>query len=63
LVGNLEVKRPTGNLRHRCRYDIKEMRCDGVDWIHPPPDMYHMWALVNMVMSLWVPKMAGEYLY
>jgi hypothetical protein len=40
LVGNPEGKRPF--TRPRCiwkeniKVDLKEIRCEGVDWIHPP---------------------------
>jgi hypothetical protein len=33
---------------------LKETGWDGVDWIHLAQDRDQLWALVDMVMSLWV---------
>jgi hypothetical protein len=30
--------------------DLKEIGCDGVDWIHMVQDRDQQWALVNMVI-------------
>jgi hypothetical protein len=59
LVGEPEGKRPLG--RPRCRWvdnikmDLREIGWDGVDWIELAQDIYQWWALMNMVMNLWVP--------
>jgi hypothetical protein len=34
---------------------IKEVRYEDVDWIHLVQDKVQWWALMNMVMNLWVP--------
>jgi hypothetical protein len=34
---------------------VKEIGWEGVDWIHLPQNRNQMWAVVNMVMNLWVP--------
>jgi hypothetical protein len=38
--------------------DLKEIRCEDIDWIHMAQDRVHWWALVNMVMNLQVPYKA-----
>jgi hypothetical protein len=59
LVGKLERKRPLGRSRHRLKHnikmDIKEVECEGKDWIDVAQDRDKWWALVNVVMNLWVP--------
>jgi hypothetical protein len=35
--------------------DLKEIKCEGVDWIHLVQDRDWWWALVNTVINLWVP--------
>jgi len=35
--------------------DLKEIRCEGVGWIHVVQDRDKWWALVNTVMNLWIP--------
>jgi hypothetical protein len=59
LIGKPEEKRPLGRSRHRwednIRMDLREIRWEGVDWIHLAQDRDWWWALVNMVMNLKVP--------
>jgi hypothetical protein len=42
LVGKFEGKKPPGRLMHRwednIRMDLREMRSEGVDWIHLSQD-------------------------
>jgi hypothetical protein len=44
----------------RCRWvdnikmDLREIRCDGVDWIDMAQDRDQWRALVNTVLNLWV---------
>jgi hypothetical protein len=42
LVDKLEVKRPLGRPRHRwadnIKMDLREIGCDGMDWIDPAQD-------------------------
>ena len=53
-----EGKRPLGRPRHRwednIKMDLQEVRCEGVDWIELAQDRDRWWALVNVVMTLWV---------
>jgi hypothetical protein len=35
--------------------DLREIGCDGVDWIDMVQDKDQWSALVNMVLNLWVP--------
>jgi hypothetical protein len=47
--------------RHRCswedniRMDVKEIRCEGEDWIHLAQDRVQWRVPVNTVMTLRVP--------
>jgi hypothetical protein len=56
LVGKPEGKRPLR--RHRRRWEnnikigIREIGCDGMDWIHLAQDRDQRRALVNTVMNL-----------
>jgi hypothetical protein len=64
LVGKPEGKRPVG--RPRCRWidnikmDLLETGLSVVDWIRLPQDRYRWRALVNSVMNLRVPYIAGK---
>jgi hypothetical protein len=53
-----ERRRPLGRPRHRCedniKIDLKEIRWEGIDWIHLAQDRNLWWALVNMTVNLWV---------
>jgi hypothetical protein len=42
--------------------DLREIRWEGVDWIHLAQDRDQLWILVNTVMNLRVPKKAGNFL-
>jgi hypothetical protein len=59
LVRKPEGKRPLGRPRHiwedNIRMDLREIRWEGVDWLHLAHDRDWWWAFVNMVMNLWVP--------
>jgi hypothetical protein len=59
LVGRPEGRQPLGRPRHRWEDDIKidlqEVGWGGMDWIQLAQDKDCWWALVNMVMNLWVP--------
>jgi hypothetical protein len=59
LVGNREGRRPVRRPRHgwedNVRIDHKEIEWEGLDWMHLAQDRDQWQALVNTVMSLWVP--------
>jgi len=44
--------------RHRWEnigLDLRERGWGGVDWIHLAQDREEWWALLNVVMNVWVP--------
>jgi hypothetical protein len=59
LGGKGEGKRPLGRPRRRWEFNIKmdlqEVGCRSVNWIELVQDRDRWQALVNAVMSLWVP--------
>jgi len=57
-VGKPEGKRPLG--RPRCGWEdnikgLQEVVCGGMDWIDLAQDRNRWWALLKVVMNLWVP--------
>ena len=58
LEGKPEGKRPLGRPRLRWednnKIDLQKVVCGGMDWIELAQDMNRWWALVNLVMDLWV---------
>jgi hypothetical protein len=56
LIRKPEGKRPLGRNRHRwennIKLDLKEIRCDGIDWNHLARDRDQWWAHVNTIMNL-----------
>jgi hypothetical protein len=54
-----EGKRPLGRPRHRCedniKMDLQKVGSGGMDWIELAQDRDRWWALVIVVMNLWVP--------
>jgi hypothetical protein len=59
LVGNPEGKRPLGRPRHRwegnIKMDLQKTGDGGMDWIELAQERDRWWALVKVVMNLWVP--------
>jgi hypothetical protein len=59
LVAQPEGKRPLGTPRHRwidnIKMDLREMVCGGMGWIDVAQDREQWRALMNTVMTFWVP--------
>jgi hypothetical protein len=55
LVGKPERKRRLGRQRRWWVDNLREIGCDGMNWIDLTHDSDHWRALVNMVMNLRVP--------
>jgi hypothetical protein len=59
VVGKPEGKRPLGRARRRwvdnIKMDLREIGCDGVDWIDMDQDRDQWRALVNAVLNLRFP--------
>jgi hypothetical protein len=59
LVGKPEEKGPLGGPRFRWvdnnSMDLREIKCDGVDWIDVAKNRNQWMVLVNMVINLRVP--------
>jgi hypothetical protein len=66
LVGRSEGRRPLG--RPRCRWEdniktyLQEVGWGGMDWIDMAQDRDRWRELVSVVMNLWVPQNAGNFL-
>jgi hypothetical protein len=58
-VGTPKGKRPLGGPRRRwmdnIKMDLREIGCDGLDWMDMAPDRDQWRARVNTVLNLWVP--------
>jgi hypothetical protein len=58
LVGKPKGKRQLGRSRRRWEdniiMDLREMRSEGVNWIHLAQGGDRWWAVVNMVMNILV---------
>jgi hypothetical protein len=59
LVRKTEGKRPLGRPWHRwkdnIRTCIREIRPEGVDWMHLAQNRHQFRSLVNTMMNLWFP--------
>ena len=65
-MGKHEGRRLLGRPMRRWEDNImmylQEVGCGGMDWIELAQDWYRWWALVNVVMNLQVPQIAGNFL-
>jgi hypothetical protein len=59
MIGKPDGKRTLGRPRHRwmdnIKMDLREIGCDGMDWIDLAQDRDQWRVLVNTVMNLRVP--------
>jgi hypothetical protein len=66
VVGNPEGKRTLGRPRRRwvdnIKMDLREIGCDGGDWIDLAQDRDRWRALMKAVINLRVPQNAGKFL-
>jgi hypothetical protein len=66
LVGKPKGKRTLGRPRRRCEFnikiDLKEVRCERMDWIDVAQEKDRWRTLVNAVMNVRVPQNAGNFL-
>jgi hypothetical protein len=52
-----EEKRPLGGIRRRWENNIKVdlmYDCRGVDWVHLAQDRDKWWAIVKVLINIWV---------
>jgi hypothetical protein len=42
--------------------DLKAVSWEGMGWIHLDQDRYSWWAVVKVVVNLWVPSSVGNFL-
>ena len=65
-MGKPEGKRPLGRPRNRWENNIKmvlqEVGCGGMDWTDLAEDRDRWRAVVNAVMNIRVPQIAGNFL-
>jgi len=57
-VGKLKGKTPLGRPTHRwdnIKMDLQQVGLGGMDWIDLAQDREKWWALMNVVMTLWLP--------
>jgi hypothetical protein len=59
FAGKPEGKRPLGRPGRRWEdnivMDLREIRCEDMNWVHLAQERDHWWAVVNMIMNLRVP--------
>jgi hypothetical protein len=53
--GNRQLLRPRRRWKANVKMDLREIRCDSMDWVNLGQDRNQWLALVNMVMNLVVP--------
>jgi hypothetical protein len=59
LLRKPEKKRPLQRPRYEWEdnisMDFRVTGCENVDWMHLAQDRDLWWALINIIMNLWVP--------
>ena len=56
------LRRPWSRWEDNIKMDLQEVGYGGIDWIDVAQDRDRWRALVNMVVNLWDPLNAGNYL-
>jgi len=49
LKGKYHLRSPTRRREDNIKMDLREIGCNGIDWIHLATDMDQLWGLVNTV--------------
>jgi len=60
--GKRPLRRPRLRWEDNSKLDLQEVGCGGMDWIDVAQDRDRWRSLVDMVVNLWVPFNAGNYL-
>jgi hypothetical protein len=58
----MKARRPRHKSEDVIKMDLRETGWEDVDWIHDVQDRDQWQALVNVVMNLWVPILAPNFL-
>jgi ribosome biogenesis protein Nip4 len=53
--GRVPCRRSSHRWEDNIRMDLRGMGWEDAEWIHLVQDRDQWWALVNMVMNLWIP--------
>ena len=55
ICGERPLARPRHRWEDNIKMDLQEVGCGGMDWIRMAQNRGRWWALVKVVLSLWVP--------
>jgi hypothetical protein len=53
--GKKQLGRPRSRWEDNIRMNVKEIGCEGIEWIHLAQNRVQWQAPMNTVMNLWVP--------
>jgi hypothetical protein len=55
LKGRYKLRRHRRGWRDNTRMVLREIRWEGVEWIHLAQDSDQWWALLSLIMNFWIP--------